>query len=189
MMNILIAGVGGQGTLLASRVLGKYAMLLEKDCKLSEIHGMSQRGGSVVTHVRIGEKIHSPVVWEGSADMIIAFEGLEALRVKHYLRDGGILLVNDEKILPMPCITGVAKYPDDVKAQLLSAVPNATFVPAQEWAAEAGSVKATNVVMLGALCRLFDFDKEVMKKAVEECVPQKFVALNLAAFELGYERV
>ena len=121
--------------------------------------------------------------------MIIAFEGLEALRVKHYLRDGGILLVNDEKILPMPCITGVAKYPDDVKAQLLSAVPNATFVPAQAWAAEAGSVKATNVVMLGALCRLFGFDKEVMKKAVEECVPQKFVALNLAAFELGYERV
>ncbi len=188
-MNILIAGVGGQGTLLASRVLGKYAMLLGKDCKLSEIHGMSQRGGSVVTHVRIGEKIHSPVVWEGSADMIIAFESLEALRTEYYLRDGGILLVNDEKILPMPCITGMAKYPDDVKEQLLSAVPNATFVPAQAWAMEAGNAKATNVVMLGALCRLFGFDKEVMRQAVELCVPPKFKELNLKAFELGYERV
>lgn len=189
MMNVLIAGVGGQGTLLASRVLGKYAMLLGKDCKLSEIHGMSQRGGSVVTHVRIGDKIHSPVVWEGSADMIIAFESLEALRVKHYLREGGILLVNDEKILPMPCITGAAKYPEDVKQQLLAAVPNASFVPAQEWALEAGSVKATNVVMLGALCRLYDFDKEIMKQAVEACVPPKFASLNVKAFELGYERV
>ncbi len=189
MMNILIAGVGGQGTLLASRVLGKYAMLMGQDCKLSEIHGMSQRGGSVVTHVRIGDKIHSPVVWEGGADMIIAFEALEALRVKHYLRDGGILLVNEEKILPMPCITGVAKYPEDVKGQLLKAVPNASFVPAQAWALEAGSAKATNVVMLGALCRLYGFDKAVMKQAVEACVPAKFAQLNVQAFELGYERV
>lgn len=188
-MNVLIAGVGGQGTLLASRVFGKYAMLLGKDCKLSEIHGMSQRGGSVVTHVRIGDKIHSPVVWEGSADVILAFEALEALRVKHYLREGGVLLVNDEKILPMPCITGAAKYPEDVKGQILADVPNATFLPAQALAMEAGSAKATNVVMLGALCRLFGFDKAVMKEAVLSCVPQKFADLNASAFELGYERV
>lgn len=189
MMNVLIAGVGGQGTLLASRVLGKYAMLLGQDCKLSEIHGMSQRGGSVVTHVRIGEKIHSPVVWEGSADVILAFEALEALRVKHYLRSGGVLLVNDEKILPMPCITGAAKYPEDVKAKLLSSVPNAVFVPAQEWAIEAGSAKAANVVMLGAMCRLCGFHRDVMTQAVESCVPQKFLELNLKAFAFGYERV
>ena len=189
MMNILIAGVGGQGTLLASRVLGKYAMLLGKDCKLSEIHGMSQRGGSVVTHVRIGDKIYSPVIWEGGADMVIAFEVLEAARVKHYLKKDGILLVNDEKILPMPCITGAAVYPDDVKESLIASVEKTYFVHAQEWAVEAGSGKATNIVMLGALCRLFGFDKEVMKEAVAACVPAKFAELNLKAFELGYERV
>ena len=189
MMNILIAGVGGQGTLLASRVLGKYAMLCDKDCKLSEIHGMSQRGGSVVTHVRIGDKIHSPVIWEGGADMIIAFEALEAARVKHYLKKDGILLVNDEKILPMPCITGAATYPDDVKDMLTATVEKTYFINAQAWALEAGSGKATNIVMMGALCRLFGFDKEVMQQAVAACVPAKFADLNLKAFELGYERV
>ncbi len=187
MMNLLIAGVGGQGTLLASRVLGKYAALTNKDCKLSEIHGMSQRGGSVVTHVRIGEKIHSPVVWEGSADIVLAFEGLEAARVKHYLKEGGVLLVNAEKILPMPCITGAASYPDGLTEALAAA--GARVIPAQEWAIEAGTVKATNVVMLGALCKLMGFDRELMTKAVEECVPAKFAQLNLRAFALGYERV
>ncbi len=189
MMNILIAGVGGQGTLLASRVLGKYAMLCGKDCKLSEIHGMSQRGGSVVTHVRIGDKIYSPVVWEGSADMIIAFETLEAARVKHYLKKGGILLVNEEKILPMPCITGAAEYPDGLKAELETQDARVCFIKAQELAVEAGSAKATNIVMLGALCKLFGFDKEIMRQAVAECVPARFTELNLKAFELGFERV
>ena len=184
MMNILIAGVGGQGTLLASRVLGKYAMLCGKDCKLSEIHGMSQRGGSVVTHVRIGDKIYSPVVWEGSADMIIAFETLEAARVKGYLKKGGILLVNEEKILPMPCITGAAEYPEGLKETLEAEDARVCFIKA-----EAGSVKATNIVMLGALCKLFEFDKEKMRQAVAESVPAKFTELNLKAFELGFERV
>ena len=189
MMNILIAGVGGQGTLLASRVLGKYAMLCGKDCKLSEIHGMSQRGGSVVTHVRIGDKIYSPVIWEGGADMVIAFETLEAARVKHYLKKDGILLVNEEEILPMPCIMGAATYPEDVKERLISSVEKTYFIRAQQLAFEAGSAKATNIVMLGALCRLFGFDKEIMKQAVSACVPAKFEALNLTAFELGFERV
>ncbi len=189
MMNILIAGVGGQGTLLASRVLGKYALLSGKDCKLSEIHGMSQRGGSVVTHVRIGDKIHSPVVWEGGADMIIAFETLEAARVKHYLKPDGILLVNEEEILPMPCIMGVAEYPQGLKEKLQAELPNAYFIKAQQTAIEAGSEKATNIVMLGSLCKLFGFDKALMKQAVEACVPAKFAQLNLTAFELGFERV
>ncbi len=188
MINVLIAGVGGQGTLLASRVLGKYAMLAGKDCKLSEIHGMSQRGGSVVTHVRIGDKIYSPVIWEGSADVILAFEALEAARVKHYLKKGGVLLVNEEKILPMPCITGVAKYPDGLKEKLLAESDNAHFVSAQAWAVEAGSAKATNIVMLGALCKLYGFDKEIMTAAVAACVPEKFRTLNIKAFELGFER-
>ncbi len=189
MMNILIAGVGGQGTLLASRVLGKYAMLCEKDCKLSEIHGMSQRGGSVVTHVRIGDKIYAPVIWEGEADMIIAFESLEAARVKQYLKADGILLVNEEEILPMPCITGNAVYPQGLKEKLTAEVAHAHFVPAQAWALEAGSAKATNIVMLGALTKLFGFDKDKMTAAVAACVPAKFQELNLRAFELGYSRV
>ncbi len=188
-MNILIAGVGGQGTLLASRVLGKYAALTGKDCKLSEIHGMSQRGGSVVTHVRIGDKIHSPVVWEGSADIVLAFEILEAARVKHYLKKDGFLLANDEEILPMPCITGAASYPQGLQAKLKAEHERTYCVKAQEWAKEAGSVKATNVVMIGALGKLLGFNKELLKRAVTECVPAKFVELNGKAFELGYERV
>ncbi len=188
MMNILISGVGGQGTILASRVLGKYALLCGMDCKISEIHGMSQRGGSVTTHLRMGEKIYSPVVWEGSADMIIAFESLEAARVKHYLKEGGILLVNEEKILPMPCITGAAVYPADVKEKLMQE-KGAKFVNAKEIAKEAGSEKATNIVMLGGICKLYGFDKEVMEEAVAACVPEKFKELNLTAFRMGYEKV
>ncbi len=189
MMNIIIAGVGGQGTLLASRVLGKYAALSGKDCKLSEIHGMSQRGGSVVTHVRIGDKIHSPVVWEGSADIVLAFETLEAARVKHYLKKEGVLLVNEEKILPMPCILGAAEYPEGLKEKLRAESKNTYCIGAQAWAVEAGSAKATNVVMLGALCKLLGFEKSVMEAAVAACVPAKFVEVNLKAFAFGYERV
>ena len=189
MMNILIAGVGGQGTLLASRVLGQYAALCNQDCKLSEIHGMSQRGGSVVTHVRIGDKIYSPVVWAGEADMIIAFEVLEAARVKEYLKKDGILLVNDEEILPMPCITGAAEYPKSLKETLKSEIQKTHCIPAQAWAIEAGSAKATNIVMLGALTKLYGFDKEKMTAAVAACVPAKFAEVNLNAFELGYSRV
>ncbi len=189
MMNILIAGVGGQGTLLASRVLGKYAALSGKDCKLSEIHGMSQRGGSVVTHVRIGDKIYSPVVWEGGADIVLAFETLEAARVAHYLKKEGVLLVNEEKMLPMPCITGAATYPEGLKETLKNKREKTCFVKAQEWALEAGSAKATNIVMMGALCKLLGFDKGLMEEAVAACVPQKFAALNMTAFNLGYERV
>ncbi len=189
MMNILIAGVGGQGTLLASRVLGKYASLSGKDCKLSEIHGMSQRGGSVVTHVRIGDKIYSPVVWEGGADIVLAFETLEAARVTHYLKKEGVLLVNNEEILPMPCITGAASYPEGLEKTLCERHEKTYFIKAQQWALEAGSVKATNIVMMGALCKLMGFDKGLMEEAVAACVPQKFSALNLTAFNLGYERV
>lgn len=189
MTNILIAGVGGQGTLLASRVLGKYALLSGKDCKLSEIHGMSQRGGSVTTHVRIGEKVYSPVIWEGSADIVLAFETLEASRMKHYLKADGILLVNEEKILPMPCIVGMAKYPDGLKESMVSAYEKCKFINARALALQAGNEKATNVVMLGAMCKLCGFDKTLMEQAVQESVPPKFLDLNLRAFRLGYETV
>ena len=188
-MNILIVGVGGQGTLLASKVLGRYAVLCGKDCKLSEVHGMSQRGGSVVTHVRIGDKVHSPVIWAGAADVILAFEVLEAARMKHFLRPGGILLVNDVRILPMPCITGAAKYPAGLKEHMLEDINGAYFIPAGEIAEQAGSVRSANVVMIGAMCRLFGFDKAKMRQAVADCVPEKFAEINLAAFDLGYNRV
>lgn len=189
MTNILISGVGGQGTLLASRVLGKYALLSGKDCKLSEIHGMSQRGGSVTTHVRIGDKIHSPVIWEGGADIVIAFETLEAARVKHYLHSQGILLVNETEILPMPCITGSATYPEGLKEKLLAENGNTYFIKAQDTAVAAGSEKATNIVMIGALCKLLKLDKAVMENAVSACVPEKFRELNVKAFRMGYEQV
>lgn len=188
-MNILISGVGGQGTLLTSKVLGKYALLSNQDCKLSEVHGMSQRGGSVTTHVRIGDKIYSPVIWEGAADMIIAFEVLEAARVKQFLKPNGILLVNDENILPMPCISGGLPYPYELKDTMIKEIPNSYFINAEKIATEAGSAKATNIVMLGALCKLFDFDKDIMEKAIEACVPPKFLELNKKAFQLGYENV
>lgn len=186
MLNILISGVGGQGTLLASRVFGKYALLCGMDCKLSEIHGMSQRGGSVTTHVRMGEKVYSPVVWEGGADVILAFETLEAARVKHFLKDGGTLLVNEEKILPMPCITGAAKYPENLKETLLLD-KGVRFVNARELAKQAGSEKATNVVMIGAACACCNMDKDKMEQAILACVPEKFKALNLQALRLGYQ--
>ncbi len=188
-MNVLIAGVGGQGTLLASRVLGKYAALIGQDCKLSEIHGMSQRGGSVVTHVRMGEKVYSPVIWEGSADVVLAFETLEAARVKHYLKRDGVLLVNSTEILPMPCIMGVAEYPAGLQAKIAAEYVNTHFIPAQEWALEAGSAKATNIVMIGALCKLLGLEREVMENSISACVPEKFKTLNLRAFALGYEGV
>ncbi len=188
-VSVLIAGVGGQGTILASRVLGKYALLCGKDCKISEIHGMSQRGGSVSTHLRMGDKVHSPVVWEGGADVVIAFESLEAYRVSHYLKADGVLLVNEEKILPMPCITGAASYPEDIKEKLQAQPFNSYFINAKAVAKEAGSEKATNIVMLGCVCKLCGLDREIMEQAVLECVPPKFQTLNVNAFRMGFALV
>lgn len=185
MINILISGVGGQGTLLASRVLGKYALLKGLDCKLSEIHGMSQRGGSVTTHVRMGEKVYSPVIWEGGADIVLAFETLEAARVKHYLKKDGVLLVNAEKILPMPCITGAAVYPDTIVDTLQK--QGAKFITAKEKAILAGSEKAANIVMIGAACKLCGLDERTMEEAVAACVPEKFKEMNVKAFRMGFE--
>ena len=188
-LSVLISGVGGQGTILASRVLGKYALLCGYDCKISEIHGMSQRGGSVTTHLRMGEKVYSPVVWEGSADIIIAFETLEAARVSHYLKKDGVLLVNEEQILPMPCITGAATYPTDVKEKLLNTFVGTKFIDAKAVAIKAGSEKATNIVMLGCICKLYGLDKEKMQEAIQACVPERFYQLNVTAFTMGYDMV
>lgn len=185
-INILIVGVGGQGTLLASRVLGGIAIDKGLDCKLSEVHGMSQRGGSVVTHVRIGEEVASPMITEGEADFILAFEKLEALRWCHYLKKDGVLLVNDQEIMPMPVIIGAADYPKDVYASLKNAGKSYKIVDGLKLAAEAGNTKAVNVVMLGVLTRLWGIDFDSALKSVIASVPSKLAEINKLAFSLGY---
>ena len=175
--SIMLVGVGGQGTLLASRVLGTLLTNKGFDVKVSEVHGMAQRGGSVVTYVRYGEKVYSPVVDLGTADMIVSFERLEALRYALYAKKDGVIIYNDQRINPMPVITGAAEYPE---------VPNTTRVDALALANEAGSAKAVNIALLGLLAKRSEFEKEDWIEAVRACVPEKFLELNLKAFELGY---
>lgn len=188
MLNILIAGVGGQGTLLASRVLGKYALDSGLDCKLSEVHGMAQRGGSVITYVRISqntdEKIYSPIIDEGGADIVLAFEKLEALRYMPYLKKDGIVLYSSQEILPMPVVTGEREYPRGIESEL-----GGTAVNALDLAVQAGNAKAANSVMLGAFCKVLGLDKEKFSAALLSCIPQKTVELNKKAFESGYNAV
>lgn len=189
MINVLIVGVGGQGTLLASRVLGAIASIEGKDCKLSEVHGMSQRGGSVVTHVRIGDDIAAPLVTPGEADYIMAFEQLEALRWAYYLKEGGKILVNDQQIMPMPVITGAVEYPEGIYAKLAEAGKEAIVVDGLGLAEEAGNTKAVNVVMIGALCAIEGVKYEVALEAVRRSVPAKLLSVNEKALELGYKSV
>ncbi|MBO5653762.1 MAG: indolepyruvate oxidoreductase subunit beta [Clostridia bacterium] len=183
--NIMIVGVGGQGTLLASRILGN--LLVEKgyDVKVSEVHGMSQRGGSVVTYVKYGDKVYSPIIDKGEADIILAFERLEALRALPYLKKGGKIIVNDRATMPMPVITGNAEYPEGI-IETLSAVAEVKSLDALVLAEEAGSVKAVNVVLIGVLAASTDIPKEEWIKVLCATVPQKLLDVNLKAFDLGY---
>lgn len=184
--NILIVGVGGQGTLLASVLLGNLAMAKGYDVKLSEVHGMAQRGGSVVTHVKISEDtVSSPLIEEGDADVIIAFEELEAYRWLPYLKKGGTIYVNTQQILPMPVILGQAEYPDNVMDVLEEKAGTVKAFDALEIAESCGSVKAVNVVLLGAASKDLPFDEDAWIKVIEENVKPKFVELNKKAFELG----
>lgn len=183
-MDILIVGVGGQGTLLASRVLGKYALEQEHDVKLSEVHGMAQRGGSVMTYVRMGDAVRSPIIDEGGADVILAFEKLEALRYLHYLKEGGVVLYSTQEIMPMPVVTGAAEYPQGIESVL-----NGCAVNALDLALEAGNSKAANSVMLGALCKKLGFDKEAFLRALISSIPQKLAEMNEKAFGLGFAAV
>ena len=184
--NILIVGVGGQGTLLASVLLGNLGLSKGYDVKLSEVHGMAQRGGSVVTHVKISEgTVSSPLIEEGDADVIIAFEELEAYRWLPYLKKGGTIDVNTQKILPMPVIMGKAKYPEHIMETLEEHAGAVKALDALSIAEECGSVKAVNVVLLGAASRDLPFDEEAWIKVIEENVKPKFVELNKKAFALG----
>lgn len=184
-MNIMIVGVGGQGTLLASRILGKVAVDEGYDVKVSEVHGMSQRGGSVVTYVKYDDKVYSPIIGKGEADIILAFELLEAYRALPYLKKGGKMIVNTQQINPMPVITGSAEYPEGLEEKL-SAVCNLTSLKATDLAAGAGNIKAVNVVLIGILAKSTEVKKESWIDALKATVPEKFLDINLKAFELGY---
>ena len=186
--NVMIVGVGGQGSLLASKLLGKLLIEQGYDVKVSEVHGMSQRGGSVVTYVRFGEKVYSPLICEGEADYLISFEKLEAARYAPCLKKGGRIVTNTQQIDPMPVIVGKAEYPEAVLAELENKGVRVDAIDALSLAQKAGSSKAVNIVLLGHLARSFEgISKEAWIKAIEETVAPRFIALNLEAFRLGYE--
>lgn len=183
--NIMIVGVGGQGTLLTSRILGALTIQAGYDVKLSEVHGMAQRGGSVVTFVRYGDKVYEPIVEEGQADVLIAFERLEALRYAHFLKKGGAIVVNDQRIDPMPVVIGAAKYPENILEDLEK--EHRVFrVDAMEEAKKIGNSKVFNVIVLGVAAQHMNFTKEEWLKVIESTVPAKTVAMNQKAFEVGY---
>ncbi len=185
--NIMIVGVGGQGSLLASKLLGRLLVSEGYDVKVSEVHGMSQRGGSVVTYVRFGEHVYSPVISEGEADFIVSFETLEAARNVPFLKEGGKVIVNLQKIDPMPVITGAAAYPDDILTELSEKGVDIDGIDALALAEEAGSSKAVNLVLMGRLARYFDIPYESWIRAMEETIAPKFLKMNKKAFALGYE--
>lgn len=187
--NIMIVGVGGQGSLLASRILGAAAMASGYDVKVSEVHGMSQRGGSVVTYVRYGEGVASPVICEGEADVILSFEMLEAARWLPYLRTGGTIVTGTQKINPMPVITGAAKYPDEIDEKIRALGVKLVAEDAAAIAAEAGSEKAANVALIGLAAHVLGFDADVLRKAVEDCVPAKAREINLRAFDAATAKI
>ena len=185
--NIMIVGVGGQGTLLASRILGNVAIKQGYDVKVSEVHGMSQRGGSVVTYVKYGDKVYSPVVAEGDADIIMSFEELEALRWISYLKLNGTILCNTQKLDPMPVITGKCEYPKGVLDKIEEKGAKVVRVDALDMALRSGNAKAVNVVLIGVLASQMDIDKNVWLEVIEETVPAKFLEINKKAFELGFD--
>lgn len=183
--SIMIVGVGGQGTLLASRVIGSVLLTGGYDVKVSEVHGMSQRGGSVVTYVRYGDKVASPIIEKGQADLIISFELLEAARWVSYLKKGGKMITNTQQIEPMPVITGAVKYPENIVENIKAAGVDITAADALSLAVEAGTPKAVNVVLMGMVSKTVSFDEQVWLDALKQCVPPKALDVNLKAFELG----
>lgn len=185
--NIMIVGVGGQGSLLASKLLGRLLLSKGYDVKVSEVHGMSQRGGSVVTYVRYGDKVYSPVIDEGEADVIVSFELLEAARWTSFLKADGRIITNTQKINPMPVITGTMEYPDALVDKMRSAGIRVDAIDALKLAEQAGSSKAVNLVLMGRLSRYFDFTMEEWMAALEQSVPEKFLEMNKKAFTLGVE--
>ncbi|MBQ7558962.1 MAG: indolepyruvate oxidoreductase subunit beta [Synergistaceae bacterium] len=184
--NIMIVGVGGQGSVLASKLLGHLFTAQGFDVKVSEVHGMSQRGGSVVTYVRYGDKVFSPVIEKGEADFIVSFEILETARWLEYLKPGGQIVTSTQQIDPMPVLTGAMTYPENLLEKIKATGANVDAIDCLKLAEEAGSSKAVNLVLLGKLSRYFsDIKEEAWHEAIDFCVPSKFLELNKKAFELG----
>lgn len=183
--SIMIVGVGGQGSLLASRILGNVLLQQGFAVKVSEVHGMSQRGGSVVTYVKYGDAVYSPVVEAGEADVIISFELLEAARWAKCLKPGGKIVTSTQMLDPMPVITGAAVYPQEMVAKLTDMGVDVTAVDALSLAEQAGSAKASNVVLMGVVSKKMEFDEAVWQAALQQCVPAKFLEMNRTAFALG----
>ncbi len=183
---IVICGVGGQGSLLASKLLGRVLMNEGYDIKVSEVHGMSQRGGSVITYVRYGEKVYSPVIQTGEADYIVSFERIEAARWAGLLKTDGVLITNTQRIDPMPVITGAAEYPTEILEELKAKNVHLEALDALALAEEAGSARAVNIVLMGQLAKHFHIDYDKWMAALEQVVKPQFVELNKKAFALGY---
>ena len=186
-VHIMIVGVGGQGTLLASRILGNITTSCGYDVKISEVHGMAQRGGSVVTYVRYGDNVAEPIVEEGQADILIAFERLEALRYAHFVKKGGQIIVNDQRIDPMPVVTGAAEYPENI-IEGLKEKYNVVSVNAMEEALKLGNSRVFNVIILGVAATKMQFEKQVWIDTIKSIVPPKTGELNVKAFETGYAK-
>lgn len=183
--NILLVGVGGQGIILASEVISEVALRQGLDSKKSEVHGMSQRGGVVSSHLRFGPKVYSPLVEEGTADILCSFELLESLRWLNYLAPQGLLLCNDQKIIPPIAASGITHYLDDPAAELRRQIPGAIIVPALEVSQQLGNLRLVNTVMMGRMSRHMPFEAEAWRAVIGDFVPPKAKALNLEAFERG----
>lgn len=188
-VNLIFSGVGGQGVLLATELICGAALQAGMDVKKSEIHGMAQRGGSVVSHVRYGEKVYSPIIEKGTADVVVSFELLEAARYLEFLKPGGMVIVNDLRLAPMPVLTGKAEYPMDLDKRLASKAEKVYKLPAQEVANRIGNKNVVNVVILGALSKLLEFDEDHWKGVLDKRVPQRFLEVNRIAFKEGRDMV
>lgn len=186
-MNILIVGVGGQGTLLTSRIIADVAVQLGYDVKVSEVHGMAQRGGSVVSQVRYGGKIYSPIIKQGDADIILAFEKVEAARWLDYLKPEGMVIINNDRVDPLPVMSGKVKYPEDITDKIGSLIKRTQVVDATSIARECGDIRAANVVLVGMLSTAINLPEAEVKKAIEKFVPAKALGINLDAFQKGCE--
>jgi len=187
--SVFITGVGGQGILLASKVLSEVARLSGADVKKSEVHGMAQRGGSVVGHVKFGPVVHSPIIAKGEADVILAFEKLEVMRHIEALKPGGKIVVNDQEIPPAPVAAGLMDYPEDIWDRIKAVASDAKKIDGAKLAREAGTVRATNIVLLGALSEYLSFSDDLWLEAIKICVPPKFLDINVGAFKAGQKAI
>lgn len=183
--NIILAGVGGQGTLLGSEITARAAILAGYEVKTNETHGMAQRGGSVIAHVRFGDTVASPLVAEGEAMWLAAFEGIEALRNAHYLAPGGLAVISSQSIVPVTVTSGNQRYPQDLADRVQAVFPRHVLMDAASIAGQLGNPRAANVVVLGALAGNTPIEEKYWRESIEQCVPEKYLELNMKAFEAG----